>query len=359
MKFFIAVCLIILGSIASPASALEFRQGYSGGNCSTCAWIAADGEIVDGDDEKLISFIRANDLDYQKLIVINSPGGNVSAALDLGRLIRSRGMRVIVGLTTEMEPEGAGRTFQAYDSGVCASACVFILMGGVSREIADTDSKVGVHQFAPVSDEMGSIQSTTSSTQSAVALLQAYALTMGVEPTVLTLASSTRPENMLWLEPEQMERLNLLTTRTYRRAAEWSLKPAGSALMAVATQEQTNGRITNFVVNCRSLLVGFEVPDNNRLAEIAESIQGAELTLDGSKARFPLTIVNVSVSGSMIVTRFQSQVDITEVIAKSGNQLNIDVDLPWVYMDEFGGPEFDIPTSNFAELQAHIRNSCR
>jgi hypothetical protein len=359
MKFLIATCLIIIASIASPASALEFRQGYSGGNCSTCAWIAADGEIIDGDDKKLLNFVKKNDLDYQKLIVINSPGGNVSAALDVGRFIRSRGMRVIVGLTTELEPEGAGRTFQTYDSGVCASACVFILMGGVSREIADNDSKVGVHQFAPVSDEMGSIQSTTSSTQSAIALLQAYAITMGVGPTVLTLASGTRPENMLWLEPEQMERLNLLTTRTYRRGAEWNLKPASNALMAVAAQEQPNGRITNFVVDCRSLLVGFDVPNNGRLPEIAASIRGAELTLDGSKAYLPLTITNVSVHGSMIVARFQSQGDIAEAIANSGNRLNIDVDLPWAYMEEFGGPEFDIPTSNFTELRPHIRNSCR
>lgn len=359
MKSIVAVCLIIIASIASSASALEFRQGYSGGNCSTCSWIAADGEIVDGDDKKLIHFITNNDLDYQKLIVINSPGGNVSAALDVGRLIRSRGMRVIVGLTAEMEPEGASRTFQSYDSGICASACVFILMGGVSREIADRDSKVGVHQFAPVFDEMGSIQSTTSSTQTAIALLQAYAITMGVEPTVLTLASSTRPENMLWLEPEQMEQLNLLTTRTYRRAAEWSLKPAGNALMAVATQEQPNGRTTNFVVSCRSLLVGFEVPNNNRLPEIAAAIRGAELTLDGSKASLSLTITNVSVRGSMIVASFESQADISEVIAKAGNRLNIDVDLPWVFMEEFGGPDFDIPSSNLSELTTHIRNSCR
>jgi hypothetical protein len=232
----------------SPANAIEFRTGYTGGNCSTCSWIAADGEITPGSAQKLIDFISANELEYEKLVVVNSLGGSVSAALELGTLIRRRGMHVIVGRTTDYEPEGAGRLFQSYDAGVCASACVFVLMGGEVREVADENSLVGVHQFAPQADELGSIASTTSSTQSVVALLQAYAAEMGVNPAILTLASSTSPQDMTWLDAQVMEKFNLLTSRKYRSMANWSLQPSGSQLVATATQDQANGRTTILIL---------------------------------------------------------------------------------------------------------------
>lgn len=306
-----------------------------------------------------MDFIKANDLDRQNLIVINSPGGNVSTALDLGRLIRKRGMNIIVGRTSTSEPPGAGRSFQSYEAGICASACVFVLMAGVTRDIADEDSQVGVHQFAPMSDEVGSIKSATSSTQSVVAMLQTYAASMGVNPTILVLASTTRPEDMIWLTLKQMESLNLLTTRSFRTWADWALKPSRGVLMAVAVQEQSDGRTTSLLVDCRSLNVGFELPTSERVADIAASIRGARLTLDGMQASLPLTVANVSSDGRMIVVTFQGGPNILGAIVRSDNRLNIDVDLPRLYWEEFGGPTFDIPTSNIAEVAPHVLNTCK
>lgn len=359
MKPPVALIMLLAACIASPASALEYRIGFSGGNCSTCAWIAADGEIGVGDAEKLMDFIRNNDLANQKLIVINSPGGNVSAALELGSVVRERGIRVIVGRTGDDEPEGANRTFQFYESGTCASACVFVLMGGVKRELADDDSQVGVHQFAPVSDAMSSIAATTSSAQSLLAILQQYAGGMGINPAVLTLAATTRPEEMLWLTPKQMEGLNLLTSRDYRQLANWALKPAGNLLIATASQEQANGRTTGLVVDCRFIHFGFQVPDSDRASEIAAAIRGGNLNADYMSSSMPLTMTDVSVRGRMILVSFQGGVRILDAIARANDRMNIEIDLPWVYMEEFGGPQFDIPTSNLAEVSSHVLNSCK
>lgn len=356
MKLSHLLVAAIAAFIAIPAHALNYSQGYNGGNCSTCAWIAAEGEIVEGDAQALLDYIDTNEIDYQKLIMINSRGGNVAAAIELGTLIRERGMRVMVARTIEYEPKGAGRTFQSYEGGTCASACVFVLMGGEVREIA-ADSLVGVHQFAPNIDELGSIASTTASTQSVVAMLQGYAASMGVNPALMALASSTSPGDMLWLEPQQMERLNLLTSRNYRSEAEWELRPVGNQLIGRASQEQTNGRTTGMVIDCQFLHVGFEVA-SVRIEEVAASIQGARLTIDNEFGSTPLTIVDVSVRDDIILVSLEGGARLLGAIAQANGSLNIDVDLPRVYEDELGGGLHDIPTSNIAEIAPHILNSC-
>ena len=353
----ICLLLVAVAVLAMPAHALDYGQGYSGGNCSTCSWIAADGEIAEGDAQALLDYIEKNDIDYQKLIMINSPGGNVAAAIELGTLIRERGMRVMVARTIEYEPEGAGRTFQSYEGGICASACVFVLMGGEVREIVE-DSLVGVHQFAPNTDELGSIASITSSTQSILAMLQAYAVGMGVNPAILALASSTSPDDMLWLEPQQMEKLKLLTSRNYKNEAEWALRPAGSQLLARASQVQTNGRTTGMVVDCQYLHVGFEVA-STRINDVANSIRGARLTLDNTNWSAPMTIVDVSVRDNIILVSLEGGARVLGAIAQANGSLNIDLDLPRAYEDEFGGGVHKIPTSNIQEVAPHILNSCQ
>lgn len=104
MKLIHLLIAAVTAFIALPAHALDYSEGYSGGNCSTCAWIAADGEIAEGDAQALLNYIETNEIEYQKLIRINSPGGNVAAAIELGTLIRERGMHVVVARTLEYDP---------------------------------------------------------------------------------------------------------------------------------------------------------------------------------------------------------------------------------------------------------------
>jgi hypothetical protein len=358
MKRIFVLLVAVTAFLASPAHSMEYREGFSGGNCSTCSWIAIEGEISEGAVQELIDFITANDLDYQKLIVINSLGGNVSAALELGSFIRERNMKVIVGHTKDFEPEGAGRVFQSYDEGVCASACVFVLMGGEVREVADEESRVGVHQFAPQADEMGSVATTTASTQNVIAFLQSYSARMGVDPAILTLASSTSADEMRWLNVKTMEQLNLLTSRNQIKKANWSLEPFDSSLMATATQQQPNGRKIVLYAGCDFLLIAFEILSSDRIAEVAASLQSAELALDDSPWTHPLTIDDVSAGKNMVLVSFKTSPNILSIIAQANNHLKIDLDLAPFFMGEYWGWEFNIPTSNIAELVPHISKAC-
>ncbi|KAA0699413.1 hypothetical protein DTW90_08455 [Neorhizobium sp. P12A] len=138
---------------------------YCRPNGSCAAWIAAEGTI-DQDTPGALQRMLKN-LGNQKLpIVIRSPGGNVNAAIEMGKSIRTHGLTVVVGGTRldgcpTSEPlcgearksfDGSG-TGSVYSSGaICFSACPYVLAGGARRAF-DRYAVVGVHQITFVCDE--------------------------------------------------------------------------------------------------------------------------------------------------------------------------------------------------------------
>lgn len=116
-------------------------------DCPT--WIAAVGKIMPGTAERLSQVIRS--LDGRRVpILVNSPGGYVSEAMAMGRLIRRSGLSVAVAHTSFAQCQPAGATctdLRAATSfaAVCASACSLVLAGGVRRYVSNS-SYVGVHE---------------------------------------------------------------------------------------------------------------------------------------------------------------------------------------------------------------------
>lgn len=120
-------------------------------------WIYGEGDIVADTPARLEKLLRV--LGTRRLpVVLNSPGGDVDAAMAMGRTVRARKLDTAVGGTvfmgcdprdTACVPEkarggihrGAPYTFGA----TCSSACPLILAGGV-RRLAGSWALVGVHQ---------------------------------------------------------------------------------------------------------------------------------------------------------------------------------------------------------------------
>lgn len=119
-------------------------------------WIAADGEITHRTAKDFEAILKkAGNLNLP--LLINSPGGSVEQAMEMGRIIRKRNMTVEVARTGYLrcgprdkrcKPEdksgvrnGYANTIGAY----CNSACPLVLAGGV-RRIASPIAAVGVHQ---------------------------------------------------------------------------------------------------------------------------------------------------------------------------------------------------------------------
>jgi hypothetical protein len=116
-------------------------------NCPT--WLAAVGKITPGTAEKLRRVVQS--LAGRRLpILVNSPGGLVTEAMAMGRLIRRSGLIVAVADTSFAECLPAGKSCELRAStslsAICASACSLVLAGGVRRYISG-HSFVGVHEL--------------------------------------------------------------------------------------------------------------------------------------------------------------------------------------------------------------------
>ena len=71
---------------------------------------------------------------------LNSPGGDLAGGIRLGELIRKLKLDTEIGVT---EPDSYGHWKTA--PGLCASACAFAFLGGLSRRASG--GELGVHQF--------------------------------------------------------------------------------------------------------------------------------------------------------------------------------------------------------------------
>lgn len=129
------------------------------------------------------------------LVLLSSPGGDLSQAVIIGEIIRSRGLATAVGTT-----DASGRVKPAY----CASACVLIYAGGKPR-FGVLGSALGVHRFVttkPTSDPV-------ADTQRVAGAVLGYMTKMGVSSSVVEAMSETR--EIRWLAPKEALAMNLVT----------------------------------------------------------------------------------------------------------------------------------------------------
>ena len=134
---------------------------YSSYQCEPVCpqWILAEGQITASSSAQLKKFIKANEK-LKLPILIQSGGGDVRAALQMGRMIRKAGLDVVVGWTLlrddckpgmktcKLPPEqnNVYSGFPFSGRAYCNSACNLVLAGGVNRS-ASASVFVGAHQI--------------------------------------------------------------------------------------------------------------------------------------------------------------------------------------------------------------------
>jgi hypothetical protein len=134
------------------------RSSATGCEPNCPEWISAEGAIEAATPAKLKRLLKG--LGGRQLpIIVNSPGGNVDAAIQLGRLIRKNKLDIAVGTTSFSEcwlgamgcpaddGKGAVHFGTASDGGaMCNSACPLMFAGGVQRLVGRW-AYLGVHQI--------------------------------------------------------------------------------------------------------------------------------------------------------------------------------------------------------------------
>jgi hypothetical protein len=179
------------GALAKP---MTFSLGKNGR-------LIATGMIAPGSAQAFASEVNARG-EYIKTIVLDSPGGSVGDALEMGRLIRAR------GFATEVE-----------QNRVCVSSCPLVFTGGV-RRAAGANAIIGVHQvFAPDPAEAAR-HDTMSEAQRVSARCQRYLAEMGIDLKMWVHAMETPKDRLFIFSANELRELHIVTATNVAANAE-------------------------------------------------------------------------------------------------------------------------------------------
>jgi hypothetical protein len=155
--------------------------------------LMASGTITQGISQNFAEEAERHG-EYIKIVVLNSPGGSVSDAMAIGRLIREK------KFATEVE---AGK--------YCVSSCPLVFVGGVDRR-AGEKAMIGVHQVAAIrSAADGAPRDEMSVAQNISARCQHYLGDMGVNLQVWVHAMETPHDKLFVFKPDELQSLNVVT----------------------------------------------------------------------------------------------------------------------------------------------------
>ncbi|GHA24284.1 hypothetical protein GCM10007989_19940 [Devosia pacifica] len=138
--------------------------------------------------------------EYVETVVLDSPGGSVSDALEMGTLIHEKGYATRV-------PAGA----------LCASACPIVFASGAER-IASPQSAIGVHQVyaaAITGNPQAMLEAAgiaMSEAQRTTARITRHLTMTGVDPEMWLLALETPPDRLHYFTEKEMTGFNLVTS---------------------------------------------------------------------------------------------------------------------------------------------------
>jgi hypothetical protein len=159
------------------------------------------GTIDPGAADRVKAEIDAHG-EYIKTVALDSPGGAVADAIEIGALVREKGYATSVA---------AGA--------LCASSCPLIFMGGKDR-IATAQSAIGVHQIyaatqkGSLAERLQAAGNAMSDAQKLTADITRYVTEMGVSPEVWLHALETPPERLYYFGADELVALKLATKLT-------------------------------------------------------------------------------------------------------------------------------------------------
>jgi hypothetical protein len=169
------------------------RRAYLSFELVSGGKLMAIGTITPGTSQNFAAELDKRG-DYIKTVVLNSPGGSVTDALAMGRLIREK------KFATELE---AGK--------YCASSCPLVFAGGIERRAGEA-AIIGVHQVAPISSAAsGSPRDEMSVAQNISARCQRYLGDMGISLQAWVHAMETPHDKLFVFKPDELKSLNMVT----------------------------------------------------------------------------------------------------------------------------------------------------
>ncbi|PTW45293.1 hypothetical protein [Rhodovulum kholense] len=181
-------------------------------------YINAIGRIEAGDDARFREFLTKVTPPPRLTVYIDSVGGDVEAAIGIGRLIRERWFSTSVGsYVLDQDQDPSYILPRKHIAGTCASAATLVYLGGRLRYLPN-GSRFGVHRFSfrnPSPDDVGRSQVLS-------ARIASYVEDMGVSTDFLELSSATSSTEIDTVDEEKLRALKVITDG--ETEAEWTLQ---------------------------------------------------------------------------------------------------------------------------------------
>lgn len=193
--------------MAAPISfSLMTASGVQGCNRACQIVVVAEGEINNTAAVRFERLVRENLGTKPRglTVLLRSPGGYVIAAAKLGNAFRKYRATVVVARAARTDL----RTMRITLAGArCVSACVYALMGGQKRVLANGSSIVLHRSYA----DGGFGQSREYGNDVLRQYIFGYAKSMGINTDVIKFAERLHPSRLYTINPEQARRWKLAT----------------------------------------------------------------------------------------------------------------------------------------------------
>lgn len=230
---FLALALISI-SWASPMTVTVIPRPRIDEHIDAQTFIYLDGEI-DAAAPKRLSQALSTVQPGAIWITLNSPGGNLFAGMELGRIIRKYGASTSIG-------RRGSKKFQG-QPGVCYSACSLAYLGGLFRYI-NKGSVYGVHR---VSSAVGPKATDLDVGQILSAAISSYIRDMGADPGLFDLMVKAGADDIYLLSAQEAEYLHVVNNG--RMPPEWSIEVVPGGMYLKGVQETVYG-VGKAIFNC-------------------------------------------------------------------------------------------------------------
>ena len=188
--------------------------------------IYIDGLLDHSTLDKLEYATSDHNISGGAMVFLNSPGGQLTAGIDIGRFIRAHGWSTYVGTR--------GEEYGKAQSGRCYSACVFAYIGGYYR-FSSRGSLLGVHRFSKAKSERDDIDIA----QVISALLTNYIKEMGVDNGLFERMVQAGSDELIILSDDDTKRFGVINDGVL--PAHWSFENMDQYIYLTGQQETLYG----------------------------------------------------------------------------------------------------------------------
>jgi hypothetical protein len=283
----VAAVLLVIGGFWHPvitAQAAEPAAPMTITVAPRSPLVYLEGPIDAGAPKRLAEALGG--IEGPATVWLNSPGGNLFAGMQLGRLIREQ------GASTHIID---GRTLFP---GECYSACALAFLGGVHRFV-DNGARYGVHRASLPADRATGERDLASQLSTAIG---SYVREMGIDARLLILWTSAAPGEMYVLSPREARELRVVNDGGEPPA--WSITPFPGGTMLQGRQATADGKGTVFF-SCDGKQTVFGSVHEAAGESASASVQGWRhvITIDGDE-RIPVKPLGVSSKNGVVRSTF-------------------------------------------------------